>query len=193
MDSILSILIGLGLAAACGFRVFVPLLVLAIASKAGMVELGSGLNWVGSTEAILAFGTASLLEVVAYWIPWLDHALDTLASPAAVVAGTLAAASQFGDVAHVSPLMQWASALVAGGGVAGVVQAANVTTRAGSTLTTAGIANPIISAAQSVLAVVVSIVSIVAPVLGAILLLLIAVFVMRVVSRFRRSRALRAV
>lgn len=188
MESIFSILVGLGLAAACGFRVFVPLLVLAVASKAGAVDLGPGLTWIGSYEAIVAFATAGVVEVVAYWVPWLDHALDSLATPAAVIAGTIAAASQFGDVSQASPLMQWAGGLIAGGGVAGVVQATNVTTRLTSTVSTAGIANPIISAAQSVLSVVVSIVSIVAPILVAVLLVLIALAIFRVVTRFRRAR-----
>ncbi len=188
-ETVLGVMVGLGLAAACGFRVFVPLLVLAVAARAGQVSLGSGMSWIGSDAAIVAFATASLLEVVAYWVPWLDHALDVVASPAAVVAGSIVAGSQFVDVGgSAGPMLRWAAAIVAGGGLAGAVQATSVATRAVSTVTTAGMGNPIVSAAESVWAVVMSIVAVVAPIAAGVLVLVVLGVIGWRVFRWRGAR-----
>mgnify|MGYP002828289055 FL=1 len=113
----LSVMVGVGLSAACGFRVFIPPLVLCIASKAGHVTFGQEFAWMDSNVALAAFGLAALLEVGAYYIPWLDNALDTVAAPAAVVAGTLTSASVFGQ--DMSPWLKWSLAAIAGGSAAG--------------------------------------------------------------------------
>ena len=73
MEIFLSICVGVGLSAACGFRVFVPLLGLSIAAKLGMVHLGASFAWAGSTTAIVAFGVATVAEIAAYYIPWVDR------------------------------------------------------------------------------------------------------------------------
>ena len=77
MELILSLSVGLGLSAACGFRIFVPLLVISIANKAGHLELADSFEWMGSTAAIITFATATVLEVSAYYVPWVDNLLDT--------------------------------------------------------------------------------------------------------------------
>jgi hypothetical protein len=184
-ETILGVTMGLGLAAACGFRVFVPLLVLAIAHRAGAVNLGHGTAWIGSDAALVALATATLLEVVAYWVPWLDHVLDTAATPAAVVAGTLVAGSQMADL---GPFMQWACALIAGGGVAAAVQASTVLTRATSTVTTAGLANPVIATVESAGAAVLSALAVVAPIVAGVVLVGLLGFVGWALLRWRRRR-----
>ena len=99
METIAALGMGLGLAAACGLRVFVPLLIVGVATKLGLMSPGQGFEWVASWPALLALTTASLLEVCAYYVPWLDHALDTVATPAAAIAGALMTASQLGIAA----------------------------------------------------------------------------------------------
>lgn len=188
MNIALAVMIGLGLSAACGLRVFVPLLVLSIAAHAGSVGLAPSLAWIGSQEAVIAFGCATVLEVVAYKVPWLDHFLDVAASPAAVVSGTIVSASQIGAIGGVSPLVQWSCALIAGGGIAGLMQTASVGTRAISTVATAGTANPIINAGQSVLSVAMSLLSIVLPILAAIAVVIFVAIMGLVVWRWRAKR-----
>ena len=112
-EIIITVMMGVGLSAACGFRVFIPPLIIAIAAKAGHVNLGTEFAWMGSDIALVAFGVAAVLEVGAYYIPWLDHALDRVAAPAAVVAGTVVSASVFGVM---SPVLKWSLAAIAGGG-----------------------------------------------------------------------------
>ncbi len=185
METALSILAGLGLAAACGFRVFVPLLVAGIAVKAGHLTPSPEFAWLGSTPAILMFSVATALEVAAYYIPWLDHALDTLASPAAVVAGSLVAASFAVDV---DPLVRWSLAIIAGGGLAATVQTGSVAARGMSFSLSGGLANPVIATAELGGAVAASAIAVVAPWLA--ILGLIAVG-MVLVSRLARRRPAR--
>ena len=80
METLIGVFIGIALSAACGFRVFVPLFVLGIAGRVGHVPLAGDFHWITSTVALIALGTATVVEIVAYYVPWLDHALDTIAT-----------------------------------------------------------------------------------------------------------------
>ena len=166
METILSFVVGLGLSAACGFRVFVPLLVVSIAAHSGHLSLASGFEWMASDTALIAFAAATALEIAGYYIPWVDHALDTLATPAAVVAGTIITASLVTDV---SPFLRWTLAAIAEGGIAGVVQGTTVVARGLSTATTGGLANPIFATAELGGSVITSLMALIVPVLTVIL------------------------
>ncbi len=188
MNTTLGILAGLGLAAACGFRVFVPLLVASIAVHAGYLSPSPEFAWLGSTPALLAFGVATVAEVLAYYVPWLDHALDTLASPAAVVAGSVLAASLAVDV---DPFLRWTLAIIAGGGLAATVQSGTVAARGMSFSVSGGLANPVVATAELGGALATSALAVVAPWLAILGLAALGLFVMTVVSRrFRRVKAL---
>jgi hypothetical protein len=165
MQYVMGLMIGIGLSAACGFRVFVPLLVMSIATLSGHMTLAPGFEWIGSYPALLAFAVATLLEVGAYFIPWLDNVLDAAASPAAVVAAAVLTASQLGDA---SPLVRWSLAIIAGGGVCGVIQTGTVAARAVSTGTTGGVGNHVLSSTELGLSLLMSILAIVVPVLAAL-------------------------
>lgn len=167
MDNILAILVGLGLSAACGFRVFIPLLVMSIAAHSGHLSLTPGFAWLGSNTALIAFAVAAVLEVSGYYVPWVDHLLDTLATPAAVVAGTVVMASCISDM---SPFLRWTLAAVAGGGTAGLVQGATVLGRGVSTGLTGGLGNPLFATAELGGSVFASILALVVP-MATILLL----------------------
>jgi hypothetical protein len=162
MDTAISIAIGLGLAAAAGFRVFVPLLVLSIAALTGHLHLSPSFAWAGTLPALVAFATATLVEVAAYYVPWLDHLLDVVATPLAVVAGVVVSAAVMIDM---PPLLKWGLALIAGGGAAGVVQGATVLARLKSSLATGGLANPLVSTAELFSSVFTAALSLVLPVL----------------------------
>jgi hypothetical protein len=172
----LSILVGIGLSAACGFRVFVPLLGMSLAAQTGHLELASGFSWIATPIATGAFGVATLLEIVAYFVPWLDNVLDTLTTPAAVVAGTIAMASAVTDV---SPFLQWTLGVIAGGGAAGGVQALTVATRGASSVTTAGLANPLLSLVELGASLVTTVLAVLTPVLAVLGLTVTAILVTR--------------
>lgn len=185
---LLSITVGLGLAAACGFRVFVPLLIAGVAARWGQLPLAGGFAWLGSVPALLAFGTATTLEVIAYYVPWLDHALDVVATPAAVLAGMLAAASVVTDL---PPLLKWSVAIIGGGGAAGLIQGASVLLRFKSTALTGGLANPVLSTVELAGAAGTAILAIVLPLLCLTLVVVLLVVAFRVTGRliFGRRRA----
>lgn len=147
MESLIGVLIGIGLSAASGMRVFIPLLGLSIAGHYGLVPLGESFIWLASWQAMLAFGVASILEVGAYYIPWLDHALDVALAPAAAIAGTLMTASTLGDT---SPLLKWSFALIAGGGVSSMVHFGSSAVRAAVGVPTGGLANPLVSSGEGI-------------------------------------------
>jgi hypothetical protein len=165
MDTVLGALAGIGLAAACGFRVFVPLLVLSIAARAGEMHLGHGFDWIASYPALVAFSVATGLEIAGYYIPWVDHLLDAIATPTAIVAGILVTAASLG---HASPFLQWTLAVVAGGGTAAVFQGLTATARSISTLTTGGLGNPVVSTAEAGGSALLSVLAVTVPVLAAL-------------------------
>ena len=149
---ILSLSLGLGLAAACGFRVFIPPLMMGVASRFDLYELEGSFTWVGETWAIAIFSVGTLLEVGGYFIPWIDNLLDTIATPAAILGGIfVTSASLEGEM---DPSVQWMLSIIAGGGVSGVIQLGTVATRAISTGTTGGLANPLISLLEAVASIV---------------------------------------
>jgi hypothetical protein len=176
METLLGIAVGIGLSAACGFRVFVPLLVMNLASLGGQLHLSPGFAWIGSYYATVAFGTATIVEVLGYYIPWLDHVLDIVATPAAVIAGTIATGSM---VTEMSPFLKWTLALIAGGGIAGLVQGATVALRATSSASTAGIGNPLFSALELVGSIITALLAILVPILCLVFIALLCIFVIR--------------
>jgi hypothetical protein len=187
METLMSILIGVGLSAACGFRVFVPLLIMSAASSAGMLELNPSFEWIGSDAALAAFGVATLLEVAAYYVPVADHLLDIIATPTAVVAGIVATASV---VTGMSPLLGWSTAIIAGGGVAAAVQGGTVLTRGASGLATAGLANPLVSTGELAASIAIPVLTILVP--GLVVLILACLIFWWLRRRSRRPSSARA-
>src|SRR5690606_37655356 len=155
-------------AAACGFRIFVPLLVMSVASLSGQLTLSPEFAWIGTYPALAAFTIATIFEIAAYYVPWLDNLLDTVAVPAATVAGTIVMASAVSDM---SPFLKWGLAVIVGGGVAGTVQGFTAITRIASTATTGGLGNSVVSTAEAGGSLVMSILALAVPVLATILVL----------------------
>ncbi len=186
-----------GLGAAAGLRVFVPLLVASLACVTGVITPGHGMEWLASWWAVGLFAVLSVVEVLAFHIPWVDHALDAVATPLAVVSGTLLAAAPIlnltAESSHVASgagqLLPWAAAVVGGGLPAAGVQFASVATRATSSATTLGVANPLVATVESVGAAVVSILSVLLPVLAALVVLCVVVSVLYWARRRRSARA----
>jgi hypothetical protein len=184
-ETLLGIAVGIGLSAACGFRVFVPLLVINLATLTGHLHLAPGFEWIGSDYATIGFGTATFVEILAYYIPWLDHILDLIASPAAIIAGTITTASIVMDI---SPFFRWTLAIIAGGGVAALVQGVTVALRTKSSILTAGTVNPLVSSAELAGSIITSLLAIVVPVLCLILVALLCIFVIWQAGRFFLGR-----
>jgi uncharacterized protein DUF4126 len=175
VDTVLSVLIGLGLAAACGFRVFVPLLIMSLAARAevGHLVLGDHFAWIGSTPALIAFSVATVLEIAGYYIPWVDNLLDAVATPTAIVAGILVTASAMTDV---SPMLKWTLAVLAGGGTTAVFQGVTAMVRHISSFTTGGLGNPVVATAEAGGSALLAVLAITVPVLAFLLVLTLLYF-----------------
>ncbi len=184
-EAMLGLFVGIGLSAACGFRIFVPLLGMSIASMTGHLELAPGFEWIGSPLAVTTFAAATILELAAYYIPWIDNALDSVTTPAAVVAGTIVTAAMVGDM---SPYLRWSLAAIAGGGAAALVQGGTVFVRGASSGTTGGLANPLISTGEFAASTMMTLLAILVPVIAAILVVLFAVWMVRLIARVIRKR-----
>jgi hypothetical protein len=187
IETFISVAVGVGLAAACGFRVFVPLLIAAIAARSGNLNLSPGFVWLTSDGALLALGVATVAEVLAYSVPWLDHLLDAVATPAAVAAGVVASAAVFVDF---PPIVRWGTAVILGGGAAGAVQAGSVIARLKSTIFTGGAGNVFVALLELVGAALLSLLAVLAPVLVLLALAVLAWLLVRVV-RARRTSVVR--
>jgi hypothetical protein len=175
METILAVITGIGLSAACGFRVFVPLLALNLASMYGYIHLAQGFEWIGGYYATIAFASATILEIIAYYVPWLDNIMDAIASPVSIIAGTIATASVIIDM---PPSVKWMVAIIAGGGIAGLLQGSTTALRAKSSLFTGGLGNPLVATLELLGSAVIAFLAIILPVIGFILVAAFAVYVL---------------
>ena len=196
MNEIMALFAGVGLAAACGFRVFVPLFITSLAASGGVdlfadVDVQAMLGdqeWLGNPWVTVTLGVATALEIGSYYIPWLDNALDSIATPAAVVAGTFITGAMMPDFIG-DGSFKWIVSTVAGGGTAGVVQGASVITRGTSTATTGGVGNPVISTAELGGSILTAGLAILLPIVAAIFVCILLYFVIRTIVRFFKHRA----
>jgi hypothetical protein len=185
LETITSILLGIGLSAATGFRIFVPFLVASIASLTGYLPLSPAFEWIGTYPALIAFGVATILEIAAYYIPWFDNILDSIATPAAFIAGAILMVAV---VSGLPPLAKWALAIIAGSGAAGIVQTGTTVTRAASTATTGGLANPVVSTVEAGSSFGLSLLAIFIPVIaGLITIILLFWLSKKVIKKFNRK------
>lgn len=184
MELLFSVALGIGLSAACGLRVFAPFAVMSAAALAGQLTLSPNFAWIGSYEALVVLCVATLLEILSYYIPWVDNALDTIAIPTAVVAGAIATAAVLTDM---SPLMRWSLAAIAGGGTAGIIQLGTTWVRGLSTVTTGGFGNFLVATGEWMGALTTATLSILFPLLVVLFLALLIFLLSRKGTRSRVS------
>ena len=187
----IALCVGISLSASCGFRVFIPLLVMALGVRFCGLSIDENLAWVGSDTAIICLGAATFAEILAYYIPVVDNLLDTIVGPAALVAGAVVTAGMLGDLPD---WLQWSVGIIAGAGTAGTVQLGTSAVRAASTTTSAGIGNPIVSTAENGLSIVGAVMAVLAPLLaivGAALLVLLTILFLHKLRAFLAAKKAR--
>lgn len=184
-EIIISIFLGIGLAAAVGFRVFLPLLILSLAGYCEVIPLNESWEWVGSIAAVITMGVATVIEIFGYYIPWLDNLLDAIALPLATLAGT---AVMVATVTDLSPVVTWALAIIAGGGTAAAIKGNASAARLTSTASTAGVANPVITTVETAIAVLMSFASIFIPILAFIFVLALFFLIFWFYKKLRKKR-----
>ena len=163
LETILSICIGIGLASASGFRVFLPVFALSLASYFNVIPLNESWAWIGGLPALISFGVAMVFEIFGYYIPFIDNLLDTIATPLAAIAGFVVMSSTMVDI---SPTMTTILAIIAGSGSATAFQGLTTTTRLASSVKTAGLGNPVVSTAETGTAITLSTFAIFLPIVA---------------------------
>ena len=186
MEPLLGIPVGLALSTAAGLRVFIPLLLTSLAARYGYLTLTPGMSWIASDAAFIAFLTAAIVEVAAYYVPWLDNLADTLAAPAAITAGIIEMAAVTPDL---PPLLRWTIAIVAGGGIAGFAQLGTALLRLKSSALTAGAGNPIVATGELFGSLALAALALLAPLIAAAGALILLVFIARRLIRRRARRS----
>jgi hypothetical protein len=187
METLLGFAIGLGLSAAAGFRLVVPFLVMSLASLSGHLSLAPDMAWIGTSPALTAFAIATLLEILVYFIPWVDDVMGALSVPVAVIAGTVITASFVTDM---SPFLRWALALMAGGTVAGSVDVLTTGLRFASTAATGGLGNWLVSIGELLSSTILALLSIASPLISIALVVFLVVWCLRKAQRTANKRHL---
>ena len=183
LDLALSIALGLGLAAATGLRIFLPMLVASVAAYTGHLHLNDSFAWLGSIPAVATLGVAATAELLAYYIPAVDNLLDAIATPVAIVAGAVLSAAVMTDL---PPVVKWSTAIIAGGGVAGLTQGLTTIIRAKSTVMTAGVGNPVVATAEASGALLISILALLAPFVALAAIAILGWYAVRTMRRLWR-------
>jgi hypothetical protein len=182
MEALVSLALGVALAAAVGLRIFVPLLVVSVAAYFGKIHVAPSFAWLGTVPAMAMLGVAAVVEIAAYYMPGVDNLLDAIATPVAIGAGTMMVAAPLWDM---PPLLKWTAAVIAGGGAAGLTHGVTSLLRAKSTLATGGLANPVVATTELGGALGLSLLALALPVLA---LLLVVVMVLAIFWMLRRLR-----
>lgn len=185
MDILVSVFLGVGLAAAVGFRVFLPLLVLSVAGHYEIIPLAENWQWVGGLAAIITLGAATLIEIFGYYIPWIDNLLDTIAVPLAAIAGTAVMVATVGDL---DPVITWALAIIAGGGTAAAIKGNSAAVRLTSTASTGGVANPVVATIETGTSTAMSLAAVFVPFIAFVLVILIFIGIFRVYKKLRKKK-----
>ncbi len=185
MEIMTALFLGIGLSASCGFRVFVPMLAASIAGHYNLIPFigtfDGNFAWLSTWPAIIAFGTASIAEILAYYIPLVDNFLDSIASPLAMIAGALLTTSV---IPVDNEVYRWILGIIVGGGSAGIVQSGTVLTRLFSSKATLTAGNPVVSTTENVAAVSGSVLSFIIPIaVGIIFLVLFVVIISKIIKR----------
>ena len=171
-----AIALGIALSACCGFRIFIPMLAAAIAAYNHWINFSADMQWLGTLPAIICFATAALIEIAAYYFPFLDNILDAIAAPLAVAAGTILAFAIL-PTGNSEPLLRWVAALIAGGATAGTIHVGTGLLRLFSTKATLGTGNPVVASGENAVAITASVLSFIVPVIIATILLLVVVWI----------------
>ena len=170
VDLYVALALGIGLAAASGFRVFIPPFLYGLATRFELnptAFAGSDMQaWMASDVGLTVLGAAVVCELLAYYIPWLDNLLDAIASPAAVIGGMVLMSSSLGEL---DPVLRWSTSIIVGGTTSGTVQVSTVGIRALSTASTGGLGNPIVSTVEAGACLVCTVLALLLPVLAMVL------------------------
>lgn len=180
----LIIISGICLSAACGFRIFIPFLILSIFSYTGNIELNEGALWISTIPALIIFSSLTVLEIIGYYIPWIDNMLDLISTPLSIIAGIIILSSLLIDV---NPAIKWIFSILFGGVISFNVQLMTVKARALTSVFESGFGNSVFSTIELIAALLISVLAIFQPVISLAILLLLTYLIFRKIILKRKT------
>ena len=188
MNIIAALCLGIGLSAACGFRVFIPPLALSMAAHGGMLQLSSEWQWLATQNAITILSIAATIEVFAYFIPWVSNFLDSIEIAVAPIAGMFMTASTLSMAGDFDPTLWWILTVIVGGATAETVELTTSVTRLAASVSTAGMGGPIVGFVEAISSIVISILAITLPILSTLLVIFLIIYGIRRILKFIAKR-----
>jgi len=180
LDLYLKILIGLGLSAASGFRLFVPFAILSIFSISGIYNTTSTPYIFSSDLFLVIFIILSVSEVVLFYNPWIDNMLDLISTPASIFSGIILTYFVLYDTEIYLRLL---ISVILGGLVSLNVQLLTVKARSSTSIFSKGNGNQIVSTIENISSIFISILVLKFPLAGifvsAIIIYLIYTFIIK--------------
>ncbi|HEU0014834.1 MAG TPA: DUF4126 domain-containing protein [Longimicrobium sp.] len=183
MDALSAVAFGVVLAACAGLRAFLPVFSASLAARVMELPLPDYLAWLDRADTLVLFGAATLLEVLGDKVPFVDHLLDSVQVAVKPVLGVVAAIP---FLYQLSPEYAAALGIAMGAPLALGVHATKATVRVGSTATTGGLGNPVLSVLEDVAAAGAVVLAFIAPVLALVLTVVLLAWLVRLALRLRR-------
>ncbi|MFC4455499.1 DUF4126 domain-containing protein [Deinococcus sonorensis] len=181
MDLLTNALSGLGLSGAAGLNAYIPLLLVGLLDRLGLLHLAGPFAWLSSPWVLLGIVVLGLLDFVGDKIPGVDHVLHLAGGVVNVAAGGVLFASQHGAATGLNPTL----ALVLGLLVSGGVHATRTVLRPAATTLTAGVGNPVVSSIEDGLSLLLSVLAVLFPLLAVVVLALLVWQAWRLLGRVR--------
>lgn len=160
-----------GLSVSAGLNAYIPLLVVALMSKLGVLDLGSPWELLSNWWIIGVLLVLSVIEFFVDKVPAINHINDGIQTFVRPIAGAIVFASSANVITDINPIFSLVAGLLVAGGVHTLKAGA---LRPAVTATTAGTGNIFVSIFEDVVATVLSIMAVLIPVVLGILMVLLA-------------------
>jgi hypothetical protein len=181
VDLTTAIITALGLAGAAGLNAYVPLLVVGVLGRTGVLDLPAPYDALASWPVIAVLGVLLAIEVLADKVPGVDSVNDVVQTVVRPAAGALLAAGALGIGTDLPPWVGVVAGILAAGGV----HATKATVRPAVNVATGGVGGPAVSVVEDVTSLVASVLAVLAPLLLVVVLVVAGV---AGVSWWRRRR-----
>ena len=159
MEALFGIGTAFGLSTSAGLNAYIPLLLVSVLTRFGILDLQEPYTVLGNIWVIAVVSVLLLVEVFVDKIPAVDTVNDVVQTAVRPAAGALLFAANANVITDINPVI----AVIAGLFLAGTVHTAKGAVRPLVTASTGGMGNWVVSIIEDVIAVVASILAIIMP------------------------------
>jgi hypothetical protein len=188
VDPVTAIITGLGLAGSAGLNAYVPLLVVGLLGRTGVLHLAAPYDGLTSTPVLIVLGVLFAIEFLADKLPGVDSVNDVVQTVVRPLAGALLFAGSIGVGTDLPPWVGFVAGIITAGGV----HATKATARPAITVATGGVGGPVVSLVEDATALVASLLAVLAPLLLVVVVVVAVLLARRWWRRRRERRAARS-